>query len=108
MNRDTIETRVKLCAIRIKNLRKQAGLNQEKFGKQFKVAGPSIARYEIGRRIVPLDLAMRIAEKYGVTLEWITGETKEDNDDLITLISTLSNEQKKEAVRYINYLIERG
>lgn len=107
MNDNTIDMRVKLCAVRMKNLRKDAGLNQVEFGKQFGVTGPSIARYEIGKRNVPLDLAMEVATKYGVSLEWITGETKNEPSELFALISKLNDEQKGEVEKYARYIIER-
>lgn len=53
----------------MKNLRKESGLTQAEFGKLFGENQQNIQRYESGQRQIPIDLAIKIANHYDVTLD---------------------------------------
>lgn len=61
---------------RIKKLR--GSESQEVFGKKIGVSSQYISRIEKGTSLPSIDIALKIAEIYGVTLDWIyTGKEME-------------------------------
>ena len=56
---------------RIKQIRKEAKLNQSEFGKILGVSQPAIAGYEAGTRI-PIDaIIISICKEFNVNEEWL-------------------------------------
>lgn len=56
---------------RIKEIRKEAGLNQTEFGEIIGATRAMIAVYETGRVVPDASKRMLICEKFGVRLEWL-------------------------------------
>jgi len=54
---------------RIRQLRGR--LTQEEFGTKLGISGQHISRYEKNQSIPSIEVAMKISELYGVTLDWI-------------------------------------
>jgi transcriptional regulator with XRE-family HTH domain len=57
--------------LRLAALRDLTGLKQEPFAEGLGITQPAWNQYEKGRRRITLDVAASVAEKYGVTLDWI-------------------------------------
>ena len=98
---------------RIKALRKELGLTQEKFAERLSMKRNTIANYEIGRN-EPIDAVISlICKEFHVNEEWLrTGEggnenmfTKISDDDRYSLnlgkLSTTQNETVKNMVNAI-------
>ena len=61
--------------LRIRELRKSRGLTQKEVAMAL-LCDPSLySRYENGRRALPLEAALRLAEYYGVSLDYLTGRS---------------------------------
>lgn len=61
---------------RIRNLREDADLTQEKVGEAIKVPQRTYAYYESGQRMVPPQVLCALADFYGVSVDYILGRTQ--------------------------------
>ena len=62
---------------RIKDLREDADLSQKQLANMLQMHTTTYARYETGERKIPLDIAIRLAQFYGVSLDYLAGLTDE-------------------------------
>ncbi len=62
---------------RLKELREDNDLTQEKCAKIAYISKNSYIRYEKGERILPLDIAKKYAEYYRTSIDYIAKETNE-------------------------------
>ncbi|MGI6200195.1 MAG: helix-turn-helix domain-containing protein [Christensenellales bacterium] len=63
--------------LRIRDLREDADLKQWQVAK-YLMCDPSLyGKYERGVRDLPLHLAVKLADFYGVTLDYLVGRTRE-------------------------------
>ncbi len=60
---------------RIRSLREDADLTQEKVGKAINVPQRTYAYYESGQRMVPPQVLCALADFYGVSVDYILGRT---------------------------------
>ena len=60
---------------RIRDLREDHDLTQSECAKMFYVAKNTYIRYENGERIPPIDFMERIANYYGVSIDYLVGRT---------------------------------
>lgn len=60
---------------RIKSLREEAGLSQRKFVKEIDMQYTTYVRYEMGMREIPFNIAIKLAQYYGVSLDYLAGLT---------------------------------
>ena len=60
---------------RIRGLREDADLTQEKVGKAINVPQRTYAYYESGQRMVPPPVLCALADFYGVSVDYILGRT---------------------------------
>ena len=60
---------------RIRDLREDNDLTQPQCAKLFFIAKNTYIRYENGERIPPIDFMERVADYYGVSLDYLTGRT---------------------------------
>lgn len=76
---------------RLRELRKESKLTMEEFSKLFSVAEPTQTSYENGSRDIPLDYAVKVCDKYGVTLNWLSGRSENRNaiDMLASIVLAL-------------------
>ena len=67
--------------VRIRELREDADLTQEKVGRAINVPQRSYAYYESGQRMVPPHVLCALADFYGVSVDYLLGRTnrKETN-----------------------------
>ncbi|MCX7829246.1 MAG: helix-turn-helix domain-containing protein [Thermanaerothrix sp.] len=57
-------------ASKLKKLRKQKGLTQEEAAKALNIAKSTLGNYEIGRRAPDLPMLIKLADFYGVSLDY--------------------------------------
>lgn len=60
---------------RIRELREDADLTQEKVGRAINIPQRSYAYYESGQRMVPPGVLCSLADFYGVSVDYILGRT---------------------------------
>lgn len=58
-------------------LRQERGLSQKKLVKEMGFALNTYVRYERGERVPDADVLIRIADFYGVTLDYLVGRSEE-------------------------------
>lgn len=56
---------------RIRRLRESKGFIRDEFGPMVGVSSRVIGNYETGKNLLPAETAIRIAELFGATLDWI-------------------------------------
>lgn len=65
---------------KLKELRAKQGLTQATFAKIFNISSGTIAMWETGKRTPDIEMLNRIAEYFGVTLDYLVGnEIKQNN-----------------------------
>ena len=62
---------------RIKDLREDADLSQRQLAEELGMYKTTYANYECGKREIPLNIAIRLAKYYGVSLDYLAGLTNE-------------------------------
>lgn len=62
---------------RLRLLRKEQNLPQEKTAAEIGVGFSTYRRYETGERVPDADVLVRIADFYGVTLDYLVGRSEE-------------------------------
>ena len=60
---------------KIKELREDNDLKQEQIAEILKTTQSYYAQYESGKRSIPFERMIEIAEIYNVSLDWIAGRT---------------------------------
>ena len=66
---------------RIKDLREDADLTQKQIADMLHMHKTTYTRYESGEREIPLNIAILLAKKHGVSLDYIAGLTNEKTLD---------------------------
>jgi transcriptional regulator with XRE-family HTH domain len=56
---------------RLSNLRHALGQTQRQLAANLNITGPRWANYEVGTSRIPVDIALRLVEKWEVSLDWI-------------------------------------
>lgn len=64
--------------LKIKDLREDHDLSQKEVAKILNISQVTYSYYEIGKRNIPLDLLIKLADYYNVTLDYIVGRLKKD------------------------------
>lgn len=59
-------------------LRKKSGKTQKEVAADLKIAPSALSSYEQGKSSPPLDLAVRIAQYYGASLDWLCDIKEQD------------------------------
>lgn len=97
---------------RILALRKELGWSQQKLAKTVGTSGPIIGRYERGEMTPSVEVAKKLANTFGVTLDFLAddaGRTAEIKDKAmlqrIIEIEALDTEDKKTIVRVLDSLL---
>lgn len=62
---------------RLKDLREDNDLSQEKVAKLLKITRPQYSLYETGKRDIPVDLLKILAEFYNTSIDYLLGITDE-------------------------------
>ena len=61
--------------LRIRNLREDADLTQKEIAELLLCDQSLYSKYERGERVLPLELAMQLADFYKVSLDYLVGRT---------------------------------
>ncbi len=73
---DTIKTRF---GKRVLELRKKRGWKQDDLGKKLGTSGVVIGRYERGEMMPSIEVAQKMANAFGVTVDFLVGEKEVPN-----------------------------
>lgn len=101
---------------RLKELRKQKpGLTQLDMAKFLGVAKSTYASYEQGKRTPDVEIQNKIADFFGVSLDYLHGRDDKDEKDLshkqMTIAAHIdddvSDDEMKEILSFIDYLKQR-
>lgn len=68
---------LKILGQRLKNLRKQEKLTQDKFAKKIDTKRSSISYYEIGKMMISTADLKQICETFGISADYLTGNTND-------------------------------
>jgi len=100
---------------RIQELRKEAGLTQQELAKKINISHPQIVRYEIKNVQPPADVLKRIADVFGVSIDFVVnGDTNEKAQQTLKdaelikqfqKIEQLPEEEKNTVLKVITALI---
>lgn len=103
---------------RIKDLREDRDLKQSEIAKILNTTQSYYAQYENGKRQIPFERMVDIAEFYDVSLDYIAGRTNDkkglsksnmsvEETDIIKKFRSLSERRKGEAIGTINLLFKQ-
>lgn len=67
---------MKMCGERLRALRGSINYSQVKFAELFEIGQSSVVRYEKGEASPPLDLLVKVADYFDVSLDYIMGRTE--------------------------------
>lgn len=102
--------------MRLKELRIGKGLLQRDIAEVLNCSTPVYCRYEKGEREPQFDIIKKLADFYGVTVDYILGrddppalaekETApaDDRAEAKRMLETLSDEKYQDALKYLKYL----
>lgn len=68
---------LKVLGQRLKNLRKQEKLTQDRFAKKIDTKRSSISYYEIGKMMISTADLKQICETFGISADYLTGNTND-------------------------------
>lgn len=60
---------------RLKDLREDHDLSQEKLAKILKITRPQYSLYETGKRDIPIDLLQILSKLYNTSIDYLVGDT---------------------------------
>lgn len=95
-------------ASRIKELRENRNISQEKLAEKIGISKSAISMYEQGSRIAPMKIQEKIADFFGVSLDYLWGrkiETKGCSNELTEWLEIQLASKDKEQVRKIRNII---
>ncbi len=92
---------------RIRELRKQKGITAKKLGEAVNVAESTISLYENGRRSPDYDTLARIADFFGVSVDYILGREDEGTTSDPTWINVLGRVAAGIPIEAIEEVIDR-
>lgn len=95
---------------RITQLRKEAGISRDELGKRVGTSGAIIGRYERNEMMPSFEVAYKIADALGVTLDFLAGSTSLLIKDKkmqfrLELLQRLSGEQKERILYVLDSLL---
>ena len=100
---------------RLKELRKSHHMNQLEFAKKIGAAQNTVSNWENGKRQIDTDTAVKIADLFGVSVDYLLGRSDEPNtlslDEqmdgiefaLYGEVKELTDEQKQEILDYVRF-----
>ncbi len=100
---------------RLKQLRKEKGITQDKLAKHFNLCTSTVGNWEIGKRQPDHDMLRNLSDYFGVTLDYLMGrsDTAQKNplDEnlsdidfaLFGEVRDMTEEQKQDVLNYIKY-----
>lgn len=101
---ETIKTRF---GKRVFELRKQHGWKQNELGKKLGTSGVVVGRYERGEMMPSIEVAQKVAQVFGVTVDYLVGEQEVPNllsqSDMVERWSTIDRlpQEDRERILYV-------
>ena len=95
----------------MKNIRESLQLTQVKVANDLKLSRQVYNFYENGKRNPDMQTLIKIADYYGVSIDYLLGRTNVikpeniDEDDLLSKINTADSETKASVEQFLNYLL---
>ncbi len=65
---------------RLRDMREDADLRQEDIARYLRIQQTVYSRYERGYQTIPLELLIRLADYYNVSLDYLTGRAKKESE----------------------------
>ena len=97
---------------KIRNLRENKGINQEKLGKMLGLSASTVGMYEQGRRQPDNETLIKIAEFFDVSTDYLLGITEVKNynkpyaenidKELFVKLSSLNKKEKEKMLKIID------
>lgn len=66
---------IKMTFTRIRDLREDHDYNQEYVAKYLEITQTTYSKYELGKINIPVDMLIKLADFYHVSLDYLTGRT---------------------------------
>lgn len=96
---------------KLKELRLNKGLTQIEFAKTFNIANGTVGNWETGKREPDYEMLSRIADFYGVTIDYLLGrndkekptEMEKSLPDIMYRYNELSNDQQREVIAFMEF-----
>ena len=100
---------------RLRELRTMKGVSQDTVAESCEISRVGLARYETGQRVPVVKIASRLAEYYGVSVEYLLGKdsaepqekapTQDDTRaEAKMLLEGMDDEQYQAALQYLKFL----
>lgn len=100
---------------RLRELRTMKGVSQDTVAESCEISRVGLARYETGQRVPVVKIASRLAEYYGVSVEYLLGkDSSEPQEKAPTpddaraeakmLLENMDDEQYQAALQYLKFL----
>lgn len=100
---------------RLRELRTMKGVSQDTVAESCEISRVGLARYETGQRVPVVKIASRLAEYYGVSVEYLLGKDSSEpqekaptQDDARAeakmLLEGMDDEQYQAALQYLKFL----
>lgn len=93
-------------ANRIKLLRSEQKLSQEKVAKKLDMKIDTYRSIENGRRVGRIDTLVCISKFYGVTLDYLVCGKSDLDSDILAFLSGFDTEQKELAFKLLKAILE--
>ncbi len=84
--------------LRIRELRKTFKMTMRELGEKLSIAESTVSAYEMGRREPDVDTLIKIADTFGVTVDYLVGRTNNDKALLVQQLM-LNEEFRPEVIR---------
>jgi len=93
----------------ISELRKKKGLNREDLGKAVGTSGPVVGRYERGEITPSVEMAKKLADALGVSLDYLIGSTNMVIDKKmlyrLEVLGSISKEERERILLVMDSLL---
>ena len=93
-------------------LRKERGWSQQQLAKKIGTSGPIVGRYERGEMTPSVEVAKKLADTFGITLDYLVDDAGRVTDlknkamlERLKEIEALDQEEKKTVVHVIDSLL---
>lgn len=103
---------------RLKDLREDEDKSQKEIAEVLNTSTAYYGAYEIGKRDIPLERAIKLAEYYDVSLDYLAGRTNDkgglhcnyldqEEKELLSCWKQLSSKQKRSVMEILDNYIEK-
>lgn len=87
---------------RLRELRERAGVNQEVVAESVEISRVALTRYENGQRVPRAQIAARLADYYGVTVDYLLGR----DDPVSTEKAPTPDDARAEAIQMLEQMTD--